>query len=248
MTFYPKATPIAGTIIRNLKKNLQTEKFNLLKDSHIHIAVSGGSDSVGLGHLLIKYGRRVVEKGRIRVVHVDHGWRGKQSSKDAEWVRRFFAKHEVPVTVYKLSEQPQKSESWENEGRKQREKIYSNLLNENPGDFLFTAHTQDDQVETLLWRVLTGAPVNSLRGIRARKGRVFRPLLGVTKAQIQAYLKTEKIKWREDATNWEGKFLRSQVRLYLNPALQKVFPNYEKGILGFQRQIQNLLGPEEPLN
>src|SRR5271167_2083638 len=102
MQAYPKPRETGGQLIREVVRSLRMQKFKLpLGDitSHILIAVSGGADSIALAHLLIQYGRRVVSRDAIRILHVNHGWRGAESDRDEQLVRAFARKMGVPFSV-----------------------------------------------------------------------------------------------------------------------------------------------------
>jgi len=195
------------------------------KDSHILCAVSGGSDSIALAHLLIKYGRKVVSPKKIILVHVNHGWRGKDSDDDARFVRAFARQHGVKAVVYKVR-QPRvpEGESWENAARRQRKRIFKKAMAKYGASFVLTAHQADDLAETLLWRIFTGAAQTHGGGIRAIEQHEVRPMLPFRKWELKEFLKEEEQAWREDVTNEQGRFLRSQMRLELMPTIERLFP------------------------
>ncbi len=215
--------PIGGKLIREVVTFLRTQHIPLPITSHILIATSAGSDSLALAHLLAHYGRRVGERHQITLLHINHGWRGKASDADARHVRARAKAWGVRCKVVRLKPfTRQKGVSWEDAAREARKAIYARLTVK--GAVVLTAHQADDLAETLLWRLFTGATQTHGGGIAARHGAELRPLLRVRKKNLQAYLKEVGETWREDATNWEGRFLRSQMRLELLPIIEKLFP------------------------
>src|SRR6185437_14954045 len=86
---YPKPGPVGGRIIRQVIADLRKAGLDLPITSDILIAVSGGSDSMALAQLVLRYGRRISAPGKIGLLHVNHGWRGKASLKDEQHVRKF---------------------------------------------------------------------------------------------------------------------------------------------------------------
>ncbi len=213
-----------GRLIRRLVRDLRRIGYGLPITSHILCACSGGADSTALAVLLARYGRRVVAPAQITLLHVNHGWRGKESDGDEVFVRRLAARLGVRVIVEKLAEKPGPGDSWEAHARDARKAIFareSDRLGQVP---VFTAHTADDQAETRLWRIFTGAFSTLGRGILERHQAEVRPLLGVRRGELRTFLREEKIKWREDSSNHDPRFLRARMRRELMPMIEAIFP------------------------
>jgi tRNA(Ile)-lysidine synthase len=210
--------------MRSLIKGLRSAELALPVNSHILIACSGGADSIALAHAMTHYGRRGGRRSLISLLHVNHGWRREASDADEAFVEALGVKWGVPVVVRRLKAPEGVGDSWEDLARKARKTIYAEETEKRPGAILLTAHHADDQAETLLWRIFTGAASTHGAGVVARIGNEVRPLLGVRKHQLLAYLAEEKQEWREDATNVEGRFLRSKMRLELMPVIERLFP------------------------
>lgn len=228
---YPKPKNQGGVLLRHLVKVFRTEFKELPLTSHIHIACSGGSDSVGLAVILARYGRRMIDPSKITLIHLNHGWRGKESNQDEIFVKKLA--HKLGVSFYseKLKSLPDAGESWENAGRKERKRFFDKASQIHKNTVVLTAHTADDVAETRLWRLFNGQWQTHSQGILARHGVEFRPLLKVRKSEIQEFLKEENQTWCEDQTNHEGRFLRSRMRKELIPVIEKLFP----------RAIENLI-------
>lgn len=230
---YPAPGEIGGRLIRTVLKSLRDDAgLELPLDSDILIAVSGGCDSVALARLLVKYGRRVVPRARIRLLHVNHGWRGAESDGDAEWVTQLARQWDVEceaVQVPGLAEKPA-GRSPEDYARELRKAAYAR--HQRKRTLIFTAHHADDLAETLLWRLCTGGFPKLAGGIlpRTPQGEV-RPLLRVPKSMLQAFLREEGVGWREDRTNQEGELLRTRMRRELMPAVEKLFPAYREALV-----------------
>jgi tRNA(Ile)-lysidine synthase len=223
---YPKPGAVGGRLIRQVIGEMKAQGLRLPLNSHILIAVSGGSDSLGLARLLIRYGRRIASADKISVLHIDHGWRAEASARDARFVKKLAGEWGVPfITVGRESfVSPRKrGSSLEEHARQLRKQVYA-LLGERHEALVLTAHQADDVAETLLWRLLTGAAATHGGGIHFREGRELRPLLRIRKSQLQQFLKEEGLKWREDSTNSDGKLMRSKMRGELMPILEKLFP------------------------
>lgn len=228
-SYYPRPGQMGGKLIRELVTGLKTSlnqassKESLPLPSHILIALSGGSDSIALALLLIKYGRRAGRRSKISALHINHGWRGEASDADERFVKSFCKTHQIPLKVVRLKTRPSQGESWEDAGRRARQGAFDAWVKKTEG-WILTAHHADDLAETVLWRLLTGAGESHGGGIAWANGRQLRPLLRVKKLELQAFLKEEGQTWREDATNHEGRFLRSRLRGEIFPKLLEIFP------------------------
>lgn len=247
---YPKPGRTGGRLIRKVIGFLRQKGLELplpaTKDSHILCAVSGGSDSIALAHLLIKYGRKVVSTKKIILVHVNHGWRGKDSDDDARFVRAFARQHGVKAVVYKVR-QPRvpEGESWENAARRSRKRIFKKAMAKYGASHVLTAHQADDLAETLLWRIFTGAAQTHGGGIRAIEQHEVRPLLPFRKGELKEFLREEEQAWREDVTNEQGRFLRSQMRLELMPSIERLFPRAVEHLVELALAVQRAETPSD---
>jgi tRNA(Ile)-lysidine synthetase-like protein len=220
---YPRPDQVGGRLIRKAIAQLKQSGEALPIDTDILIAVSGGADSVALAHLLVHYGRRVGAASRIRLLHVNHGWRGKDSDQDAEFVQSLGAKWGVPVIVRKVSPPRNTSKSWEEDARDKRKAVFEKEAAKYRAT-VFTAHQADDLAETLIWRLFTGAATTHGAGIFCRVGVEVRPFLNVRKKELEAYLQECCQSYREDSTNASPRFMRARIRKSIMPAIEEVFP------------------------
>jgi tRNA(Ile)-lysidine synthase len=236
---YPKPGQVGGTLIREVVSTFRDFSVKLPITSHILIGVSGGSDSMALAKLVVKYGRRVGDFSKIRLVHVNHGWRGKESDADEALVRAAAKRWKVPISVFRVKsgspnqaphQSPGKSpgKSPEEAARDERKRIFDRLRSrygtETSPAWVLTAHHADDLAETVMWRFFTGNAESHGGGIAFQYGQELRPFLRVRKRQLRAFLKEEDEEWREDRTNFEGKLLRSRMRVELIPVIERLFP------------------------
>ncbi|MEO6830457.1 MAG: tRNA lysidine(34) synthetase TilS, partial [Acidobacteriaceae bacterium] len=202
----------------------------------ICIAVSGGADSTALLRTLLA---RRVELGIVlSVLHVEHGLRGDASSRDAAFVAALAAQYGLPceaVRVDTRARATQQKESIEEAARNLRYQVFRDVLASGSADRIATAHTLDDQAETVLMKLLRGAWTQGLSGIhpvlqldRAGSQVCIRPLLNVTRAQVEDYLRTIRQGWCEDETNRSPIYLRNRVRHELLPVLREYNPQIEQ--------------------
>jgi len=223
---YPKPKAVGGKLIRQVIAFLKEQGLTLPIDSQILCALSGGSDSLALAHLLLKYGRRIIAPEQVILVHVNHGWRGKESDADELAVQDFAREYDANIEVIRL-EKPGKAaagKSLEDLARRDRYEIFQKLAELHECRFVFTAHQAEDLAETLLWRLLTGAAQTQGAGIWAQEGLLLRPFLSTRKDTLKSYLKEEKISWREDSTNRDPRFQRTRIRESIFPQIEMVFP------------------------
>lgn len=249
-TQYPVPKRVGGSLIRKLIAEFRANRVDLPINSHILIAVSGGVDSLALAHLLLKYGRRVVDPTRIQLLHINHGWRAAESDADAQFVQKFANRWGVPLLGHRLKPPTPadlKGASWEDAARRSRKNIYEKEATHR-GAKILTGHQADDLAETLLWRIFTGAVDSHGGGIAFAHGAEIRPLLNVRKDELKAYLKEERQAWREDATNAAGRFLRSRMRLTLMPEIEKLFPRAVEHLVRLAQQASQAESSESSQN
>jgi len=206
----------------------------------IVVGVSGGPDSMALLKIL---DRLKEELGITLVVaHLNHGLRGRDADDEAEWVRHrayelglpFFQK-KVDITL--LSNQA--GLSVEDAARQERYAFFFQLLKDLPADKIAVGHHFHDQAETVLLNFLRGTGSRGLRGILPVRDRVLiRPLLPVRKDEILAYLKNEKVEYREDGSNRSPIFLRNRIRHDLIPHLKLYNCRIEEGLHGLAETMR----------
>ncbi|MBI3317388.1 MAG: tRNA lysidine(34) synthetase TilS [Candidatus Omnitrophica bacterium] len=218
----------------------------------ILIACSGGPDSTALLHLF----RFLVPswKLKIGVLHYDHGWRGKDSQKDARWVEKLCANFHIPCTVGQFSARQKKNFkknklSLEEAARKARYDYFLNQAKTQRVDKLVTAHTLEDQAETILMRIVQGTGLAGLCGIRpvvALRGRVkvIRPMLSFSKKEILCFLKEHHFSFRIDATNRSNRFLRNRIRSQLIPLLEH---DFNPRVVHALARVPHILGEEQEI-
>lgn len=180
------------------------------------VCVSGGPDSVCLLYSLW-YLRRLL-KIRLEVFHFDHRLRP-DSGGDAEYVRRLAARLKLPFHLREAEDAPSKGESVEAWARARRSTSASGVAGDLGAARLATAHTQDDQAETVLAWALMGGGV---RTIKAAPGAFARPLIDVARSDVEGFCRALHLRPRQDPTNLDPRFLRNAVRLEGIPALERV--------------------------
>lgn len=195
------------------------------------VGVSGGADSVAMLRALKD---RSGELGLVlRVAHLHHGLRGDEADSDLAFCRALanglgLPFHEARVdTVAEAranAETGKSAESIEEAARRLRYAWFRQLLASGEVDAVATAHTLDDQAETVLGKFLRGAWTEGLSGIHPQvafpEGRIIRPLLSATRAEVEGYLLSLPQEWREDSSNRDAAYTRNRIRYELLPLLQ----------------------------
>ena len=205
------------------------DRSRLRAGMRVAAAVSGGADSVAM---LRAMHEAAAEIGLVlSVAHVHHGIRGAEADADAEFVGELaarlglaFVRHDVDTPAAAR----ERKQSLEEAARGLRYAWFRALLAEGAVDAVATAHTLDDQAETVLHRLLRGAWTEGLSGIHpaiaCERGAIVRPLLGVRRAELSAWLRAMGQEWREDATNADTAFTRNRIRHEVLPVLAEVNP------------------------
>lgn len=196
--------------------------------SEVACAVSGGADSMALLRCLLEL--REPLGLRLSAVHFNHRLRGAESDGDEDFVRDFCRRWDVPLTVGSgdAAEAARKmGQTLEEAARELRYACFA----AQPG-LVATAHTADDNAETVLMNLVRGTGLRGLAGIPVCRGRIIRPLLCVTREEVLAYLHTTGTPWREDASNAGDDYRRNRIRHSVIPALRAENPALSRTILG----------------
>ncbi len=188
----------------------------LLGNKNLAIGVSGGSDSLGL--LLIVNGWAQKNNCDITAITVDHKLR-KESTMEANYVAELCKKIKVKHVILTWNcEKP--TSNIELKAREARYKFISKYCNENSIKYLLTAHHMDDQAETFFIRLFRGSGVDGLASMQDISNlyglTIIRPFLTIHKQQIKDYLLENNVKWLEDESNSDEKFIRNKIRNFIN--------------------------------
>jgi tRNA(Ile)-lysidine synthase len=210
-------------------------KHHLLRPGdRVGVAVSGGADSVAMLRILLELRRELGIV--ISVVHFNHELRGAESDSDEQFVRELAAAHDLQFTCESADVSAyaaKKKLSLETAARTLRYGFLRSVLQSGDLDKIGTAHTLDDQAETVLLKLARGAGTRGLAGIYPRIGTqhsvvssqqvktIVRPLLETRRSDLEAYLAEIKQAWREDSSNRELRHMRNRVRREILPRLEQ---------------------------
>lgn len=197
------------------------------------VAVSGGADSVCLLRLFSKF--KVSLKLEVYVGHLNHHARGPVSDADSAFVVSLSKMLNLPVHLGDWH--PARDSHFEADARRARYEWLAEVASREGAGLVATGHTRDDQVETILHRIVRGTGLRGLAGIPSTRPlaagvRLIRPLLRTRREEIRAYLRMIGQDWREDATNADQSRARSRIRHELLPLLRKGYnPKVDEALI-----------------
>lgn len=219
-------------------------------------AVSGGRDSMALLHML---SRMAGEEGvRLAAAHYNHQLRA-SARRDEEFVRCWCGEHHIPLACRSedvAAYAEESGASLEDAARRLRYRFLEEAARDFGADRIATAHHRDDQAETVLLHLLRGSGLQGLGGIPAVRGKIVRPLLEVSRAEIDGYVQRWAVPFVEDETNQDVRFTRNRLRAEVLPLLEAIAPGCGGRIAGtasllrdedehLRREAEALLRPME---
>ncbi len=186
------------------------------------LGVSGGRDSMCLLHFYKNQGYE------YQVAHVNYGLRGYESNAETQKLIEFCERHQIPLHILRV-EDPQKlydhASGVQEAAREIRYEFYTEIKNNQNLDYIVTAHHADDNVETLIMRLLDGAGLQGLGGIPPQMGKVIRPFLTLQEEDMSALVELWDVQYSVDSSNSSDKYFRNQIRHQILPILKLQFPD-----------------------
>jgi tRNA(Ile)-lysidine synthase len=193
--------------------------------------LSGGADSVCLVHAL----RELMEPGSLACVHVNHGLRAGADA-DERFCRELCEGLGIELEVERV--EVSERGNLEARAREARYEAAERVRERRLLDRIATGHTSTDQVETVIYRLISSPGRRALLGMSRRSGRLIRPLLDVTRDQTRAYCAALGLEWREDETNLDRGFARNRLRLDVLEILHEIHPGAERNVLATADQLR----------
>lgn len=184
---------------------------------HLLVAVSGGSDSMALLELVAL----AASSGPLKVTacHIDHQVRP-DGPRERDFVATGAARLGLAFTSRTVTD-PGRGD--EDHLRRCRYRLLEEAAEAAGADLIVTGHTRDDQIETVLFRLLRGAGLGGLAGMRQRRGRIVRPLLGESRNSLRRFLRDRGVAWLDDPSNADMRYARNRMRHLVVPALETAF-------------------------
>ncbi len=211
-------------MLQKLTKHID-QNFSFLKDKKLLIAISGGIDSVVLTHLLHQLNYT------ISLAHCNFQLRGEESNLDELFIKNLGKELNIDVfsTQFDTIKYSKDNKlSTQLAARKLRYDWFHELEEKHNFDNILTAHHADDNLETFLINLTRGTGLEGLIGIPSVNGSLIRPLLVFSREEIESYALSNAIKWREDASNSEIKYIRNKIRHQIVPILKELNPSLLK--------------------
>lgn len=205
-------------MLKKVQHHLE-KNFPYLQGKRLLLAVSGGIDSM----VLLDICKNLHLE--IGIAHCNFQLRGNESDGDELFIKEKANQLQIPLFIQKFDTEKFANDtklSIQLAARKLRYDWFNKLLDIENYDFLLTAHHLDDQVETFLINLTRGTGLEGLTGIPAQNETIIRPLLEVSRAEIENYAEQNQIKWREDASNASDKYLRNKIRHHVVPVLKEL--------------------------
>jgi tRNA(Ile)-lysidine synthase len=206
-------------ILVTIKKN------NMIKSGDtVIIGVSGGADSLCLLHVLNTLKKEL--KIKLFAAHLNHQFRGVEADMDAEFVEKTCIEWDIPhiIRTFDVSSYAKEQGlSSEEAGREIRYKLFDEVKEAINGNKVAVAQNSNDNVETILMRLIRGTGLEGLKGIDAVRDDIIRPLLDQDRQSIEKYCKQNNLEPRIDKTNLQPIYLRNKIRLELIPYLKQRF-------------------------
>ncbi len=202
------------------------------------IGLSGGPDSVFLLHFLA----HVQEEKRLTLIaaHLNHEWRI-EAENDEQLCKELCQKLGIRLISKKMSELTLNLKfngSKEEIGRKARRQFFETVAKEHNAHAIAVAHHADDQMETFFIRLIRGASLAGLAGMKPKDGLYIRPLLGIKKAEVLEYLHAHQILYAIDASNQSDEYLRNRIRNSVIPALKLSDERFDASFASTNEQLQ----------
>jgi len=198
---------------------------NLIKSGDkVLVALSGGPDSVCLLNIL--YNLKAELNIEIGAAHLNHLLRDKDAFEDEEYVKTLCKSLDIPcfvkrVDINKYSKD--KKMSSEMAGRDARYNFFDDIVKDQGYTKIATAHNANDQAETILFRLMRGSGIEGLCGIKVRRDKIIRPILCLSRKEVEEYIEINNLKPRIDKTNFEKIYNRNKIRLDMIPYIKENF-------------------------
>lgn len=205
--------------------------YNMINPGDTVIAaLSGGADSVSLLYTL----NSLKEKYslNLKAAHLNHNLRGAEALRDENFVRKLCDNLEIElfvksVDIKKISEA--EKIGTELAGRNERYKFFDEL-SEKYGAKIATAHNADDNLETVVFNLIRGAGINGISGIKPVRSNIIRPLIRLSRSEIENYIEENSLEYVTDSTNLTDDYTRNKIRHSLVPIMKEINPNVLKNV------------------
>lgn len=223
----------------SLYNDILLQELKKYRDKKILVAFSGGKDSL----MLLDFINKQRESLNIYAgaCHINHGLRH-TAKRDEDFCRLYCLKNNIEFYTYNISEELKNDNigGIESSARKYRYKYLLQTVKENNYDFLFTAHTYSDDIESFFVDLYTGASLFTLGGIMYENNQIIRPMLNITTEMVNDYIAENNLEPVFDETNNDIKYVRNRIRHKLIPVLYGCGNEFEKSVIKLQKESNRL--------
>lgn len=204
--------------------------FKNREDLCFVLGVSGGIDSTSLLHVFARLQIKVV------AVHINYNTRGDASKKDVEFVKQMCDRLQVKNRIFEIDSEKASYSNFQAWARTIRYNYFEEVARKVNGTGIAVAHNEDDQIETVLQKIFRGSGLAGWAAMQIWDGRLFRPLLNVSREEIERHCKENNIAYRVDSSNLENKYARNFLRNEWLPQFTQHFPGWRDNIQQVPRQ------------
>ena len=201
-------------------------QYKLTKpDTTIVVGFSGGYDSMSLLDILNKLSEKY--KFKLIAAHLNHNWRGKESFEEQENCKRFCAINNIDFYTETLDNNEKQTET---HARELRYLFFNKVIEKYNATALLTAHTKSDTAETLIYRLIKGTGIKGLQGISPKLDKIYRPMLDISRQEIEKYCFENNLQPNNDSSNLNNKYSRNYIRNKILPLFNQINPQAENSI------------------
>jgi len=219
--------------MKTLLTTIQQFHATTLNKGKVLVGVSGGLDSTVLCELLRE------THIPFALAHVNYGLRGKDSVQDEQFISRYAKKYGLDLHVLQAGNEFKSGKAnLQERARNLRYNFFEEMCEEHGYVTIALAHHANDQVENFILSASKGKGLSALAGMETFQHKRWRPLLGITKTELEAWAKKRKLKWREDVSNLSNDYQRNRIRNKVVPELEKLNPQAVHGILQSQQILR----------
>lgn len=224
MTAFCENDPIAGIIETLFERSLPAD---VVHPRRFLLACSGGLDSMLLLDLMSEWVPKKTET-KLEILHVNYGLRGKESDDDARFVDEAARRRGWPCHILSIPAEERPEQGIQDWARQVRYHWFAEQARNDA--WIVLGHHADDLAETVLMRIARGAGLGGLQGMHVLKGNLWRPLLKLSRAEIQNLAARQKIVHREDSSNAKMDYSRNRIRHLILPELEKLYPGVRRNL------------------
>ena len=212
------------------------EKYNI-KNTKVIVGFSSGPDSTALAFILSKLATEF--NLELILAYFNHNWRKEEALKEIEFGLDYAKKIKAK---FHFDKAPENSKKTEEIARELRYSFFEKTMKEYNTDITFLAHNKNDNIETLIYRIIKGTGIKGLCSIPEKRDNYYRPLLSATKIEILNFLKENNLEYKIDSSNEDTKYKRNLIRKEILPLFEKINPNYNDNI---ENLIKNSIASRE---